>query len=68
MNRDKCKQNSDEWGHCNVCNGRIHRHDCTSTKKRGKDCLDNHTPEELEAAGYGPAEEHRRFQSKIKGL
>ena len=56
MASDKCRNTNDgEWMHCNVCNGRVHEDDCTSRKRNGIDCRGNHTPQELEAAGYGPA-------------
>jgi hypothetical protein len=59
MANDKCRNtNNGEWAHCNVCEGRIHESDCTSRKRKGVDCPQNHTPQELEAAGYGPAHEH----------
>ena len=59
MSRHICNNTNDgEWAHCGVCNGRIHEPECTSRRVKGKDCLDNHTPAELEAAGYGPASEH----------
>lgn len=53
---DKCRTTNDnEWDHCNACGGRRHEPDCTTRKQRGRDCLEQHTPAELEAAGYGPA-------------
>ena len=59
MANDKCRNTNDgEWMYCGVCNGRVHEPDCTSRKRKGKDCLENHSPAELEAAGYGPASEH----------
>ena len=59
MSNDKCRNTNDgEWMYCGVCNGRVHEPDCTSRKRKGKDCPENHSPAELEAAGYGPASEH----------
>ena len=66
MAADKCRVvNDKQWPHCNVCDGRIHQEDCTTRKRKGIDCFEHHTPEELEAAGYGPADEHRRYQQGI---
>jgi hypothetical protein len=60
MASDKCRNTNDgEWMHCGVCNGRVHEEDCTSRKRKGIDCLSNHTPEEMEAAGLGPASEYK---------
>lgn len=60
MASDKCRNTNDgEWMHCGVCGGRIHEPDCTSQRKQGRDCLDNHTPAEYETAGYGPAEQYQ---------
>ena len=41
-----------QWSHCGVCGGRHHEPDCTTKKKQGKDCLENHTDEEWKKAGY----------------
>ena len=45
------------WAHCAVCGGRMHEPGCTTPKRKGVDCpgQEYHTPEEMEAAGYGPA-------------
>ena len=59
MASDKCRiTNGNEWMHCGVCGGRIHNNDCTSRKRKGIDCLSNHTPQEMEQAGYGPASQY----------
>ena len=67
MASDKCRNTNDgEWEHCNVCNGRVHESDCKSRKRKGFDCPQDHTPEQLESAGYGPAHEHLAYFQSIK--
>lgn len=61
MSRHKCNntvgRGEQQWAHCAVCGGRIHEPECTTKKKKGIDCpgQEYHTPQEMEAAGYGPA-------------
>lgn len=69
MRRHLCNnQNDGEWAHCNVCGGRIHLDGCTTKKRNGIDCAgqEYHTPAEMEAAGYGPAEEWQRYLDNRK--
>ena len=44
--------NKNKWMHCGVCGGRIHNPECSTPKKKKKDCFDKHTDEELKKAGY----------------
>lgn len=51
--KEHCNNTNDnQWIHCGVCNGVVHEKECTTKKKKGKDCFENHTKEEWKANGY----------------
>lgn len=53
MIKEHCNNtNNNKWIHCGVCSGRVHNQNCSTKKKKGKDCFENHTKKEWEKAGY----------------